>query len=73
MARYIEKFELPEYDADIITQYKPLADLFEETVALGNKPKEVSNWIMVETNEDFARKSQLILTRLSSQQPTFQN
>ena len=26
-----------------------LADLFEETVALGNKPKEVSNWIMGET------------------------
>ena len=49
MARYIEEFELPEYDADIITQYKPLADLFEETVALGNKPKEVSNWIMGET------------------------
>ncbi len=49
MARYIEEFELPEYDADIITLYKPLADLFEETVALGNKPKEVSNWILGET------------------------
>ena len=49
MARYMEEFELPEYDADIITLYKPLADLFEETVALGNKPKEVSNWIMGET------------------------
>ena len=49
MARYVEEFELPEYDADIITLYKPLADLFEETVALGNKPKEVSNWIMGET------------------------
>ncbi len=49
MARYIADFQLPEYDADIITLYKPLADLFEETVALGNKPKEVSNWIMGET------------------------
>ncbi|MBQ2642569.1 MAG: Asp-tRNA(Asn)/Glu-tRNA(Gln) amidotransferase subunit GatB [Eubacterium sp.] len=49
MARYIEEFELPEYDADIITSYKSLSDLFEETVALGNKPKEVSNWIMGET------------------------
>ena len=49
MARYISEFDLPEYDADIITLYKPLADLFEETVALGNKPKEVSNWIMGET------------------------
>ncbi|HAR91945.1 MAG TPA: Asp-tRNA(Asn)/Glu-tRNA(Gln) amidotransferase GatCAB subunit B [Eubacterium sp.] len=49
MARYISEFDLPEYDAEIITLYKPLADLFEETVALGNKPKEVSNWIMGET------------------------
>lgn len=45
----MEEFELPEYDADIITLYKPLADLFEETVALGNRPKEVSNWILGET------------------------
>lgn len=49
MARYISDFELPEYDADIITLYKPLADIFEQTVALGNKPKEVSNWILGET------------------------
>lgn len=49
MARYVSEFGLPEYDADIITLYKPLADLFEETVAMGNKPKEVSNWIMGET------------------------
>lgn len=49
MARYTSEFELPEYDADIITLYKPLADLFEETVSMGNRPKEVSNWIMGET------------------------
>lgn len=49
MARYVSEFGLPEYDADIITLYKPLADLFEETVAMDNKPKEVSNWIMGET------------------------
>ena len=49
MERYIREFELPEYDTDIITLYKPLADLFEKTVAMGNKPKEVSNWIMGET------------------------
>ncbi len=49
MSRYISEFELPEYDADIITLYKPLADIFENTVAMGNKPKEVSNWIMGET------------------------
>lgn len=47
--RYLSEFELPEYDVDIITGTKALADLFEQTVALGAAPKKVSNWIMVET------------------------
>ncbi|HIV17595.1 MAG TPA: Asp-tRNA(Asn)/Glu-tRNA(Gln) amidotransferase subunit GatB [Candidatus Alectryocaccobium stercorigallinarum] len=46
--RYISGFELPEYDAKLITQSKRLADLFEETVRLGAAPKKVSNWIMGE-------------------------
>jgi aspartyl-tRNA(Asn)/glutamyl-tRNA(Gln) amidotransferase subunit B len=48
-ARYQEEFGLPEYDADILTGTKKLADIFEETVALGANPKKVSNWLMVET------------------------
>ncbi len=48
-ARYLEEFGIPEYDANIITLYKPLADIFEKTIELGGKPKEVSNWLMVET------------------------
>ena len=40
---------LPEYDANIITGSRHLADIFEATVALCNKPKKVSNWLMVET------------------------
>ena len=47
-ARYIREFSLPEYDADLITSHKKLADIFEETIALGAAPKEVSNWLMVE-------------------------
>ncbi|NLC19793.1 MAG: Asp-tRNA(Asn)/Glu-tRNA(Gln) amidotransferase subunit GatB [Clostridiales bacterium] len=47
--RYENEFGLPAYDAAIITGSKHLADLFEETVAICNKPKEVSNWLMVET------------------------
>lgn len=49
MLRYEKEFDIPEYDALIITGSKHLADLFEETVALCGKPKEVSNWLMVET------------------------
>jgi len=47
--RYREQFGLPEYDINIITSTKALADLFERTVELGAAPKKVSNWIMVET------------------------
>ena len=49
MLRYEKEYDIPEYDAGIITGSKHLADLFEATVALCGKPKEVSNWLMVET------------------------
>ncbi len=49
MQRYMVEYELPEYDADIITNYKRMADVFEETTAICKKPKKVSNWLMVET------------------------
>ena len=49
MLRYKEEFDLPEYDIDIITASKHMADLFEATVAPGGQPKKVSNWLMVET------------------------
>lgn len=49
MARYEEEYNIPEYDADIITSSKKMADIFEETVALGANPKKVSNYLMVET------------------------
>lgn len=49
MARYREEFDIPDYDIEIITEEKSLADLFEEAVALGAQPKKVSNWIMGET------------------------
>lgn len=47
--RYMEEYRLPEYDAAILTSSKRLADLFEETTELSKRPKEVSNWLMVET------------------------
>ncbi len=48
-ARYQEEVGLPEYDADIITGTKHLADIFEEATKICGKPKKVSNWIMGET------------------------
>ncbi len=49
MARYMEEFGLPAYDADILTGTKKLADIFEATTAICHNPKKVSNWLMVET------------------------
>ena len=48
MARYQEEFGLPAYDAQILTGSKHLADLFEAAAAICGRPKEVSNWLMVE-------------------------
>ena len=48
MARYQAALGLSEYDADIITGSKRMADIFEATVSLCKKPKEAANWLMVE-------------------------
>lgn len=48
MLRYEREYDIPEYDASIITSSKRLADIFEACVAICKKPKEVSNWLMVE-------------------------
>ena len=49
MARYKAEFDIPDYDIEIITGEKALADLFEAAVAFGASPKKVSNWLMRET------------------------
>lgn len=49
LERYKKEFNIPDYDANIITSNKKLADIFEETTAICNNPKKVSNWLMVET------------------------
>jgi len=44
--RYMRDFDLPEYDADILTSSKKSAKFFEEANEICNNPKAVSNWIM---------------------------
>ncbi|MGC8938555.1 MAG: Asp-tRNA(Asn)/Glu-tRNA(Gln) amidotransferase subunit GatB, partial [Thermodesulfovibrio sp.] len=54
--RFVKEYGLPQYDAEILTEEKALAEWFEEAVNSGGNPKEVANWIMVELlrllNED---------------------
>ncbi len=49
LERYKEEFDIPQYDAQILTSSKKLADIFEATTAICQKPKKVSNWLMGET------------------------
>ena len=44
-----KEFDIPDYDAQIITNSKHMADLFEAATAICKKPKKVSNWLMGET------------------------
>jgi aspartyl-tRNA(Asn)/glutamyl-tRNA(Gln) amidotransferase subunit B len=46
--RFIEKYQIPEYDAEIVTSTKAMAAYYEESVRLFPEPKTVSNWMMGE-------------------------
>ena len=43
--RFISEYGLPEYDSDLLTAEKAMADWFEEAVKKGAQPKTVSNWM----------------------------
>jgi len=45
--RFIEKYSLPDYDAEILTEERSLSEYFEQAVAsFSGEPKTVSNWLM---------------------------
>ena len=46
--KYVEIYNLPLYDAKILTNEKFVSDYFEECLNLYNNPKQISNWIMTE-------------------------
>jgi aspartyl-tRNA(Asn)/glutamyl-tRNA(Gln) amidotransferase subunit B len=44
--RFIRQYKVPEYDAEILTSTKAMANYFEGSVSFFQEPKTVSNWIM---------------------------
>lgn len=46
--KYITQYNLPPYDAAILTSSKILSDFFEESIKFSRNYKGVSNWIMGE-------------------------
>ena len=59
-ARFIEEYQLPAYDAEIITSSRRLAEFFEACVRLFPKPKLISNWIMTEVLRELNREGKEI-------------
>lgn len=45
-ARYMSEFNLPEYDARVITAQKEMADFFEAATKHEADPKLIANWLM---------------------------
>jgi len=43
--RYVREYELSDYDAGVLTAERSMAELFEQSVALGGDPKRVCNII----------------------------
>lgn len=46
--RFIKEYDLPLYDAEVLTASRDLAEYFEACVREVNDPKLVSNWVMGE-------------------------
>jgi len=44
--RFESQYDIPSYDAEVLTSSKPYAEFFENAVKLGADAKSVSNWMM---------------------------
>ncbi len=55
--RFIKDFNLSEYDADIITSKKSLADFFESCISCGADAKTTLNWLMGDVSKILKEKA----------------
>lgn len=53
--RFLRDYQIPEYDAEVLTTSKSLANYFEAGLRSYPKPKIVSNWIMSELLRELKR------------------
>ncbi|MEI8174034.1 MAG: Asp-tRNA(Asn)/Glu-tRNA(Gln) amidotransferase subunit GatB [Deltaproteobacteria bacterium] len=44
--RFLKDYQIPVYDAGVLTSSRALADYFEEVARLSENPKVASNWVM---------------------------
>jgi aspartyl-tRNA(Asn)/glutamyl-tRNA(Gln) amidotransferase subunit B len=55
---YIQHLGLSDYDAKVLTETRDLADYFEKTAQISQRPKEAANWIMNELLRELKNSSQ---------------
>jgi aspartyl-tRNA(Asn)/glutamyl-tRNA(Gln) amidotransferase subunit B len=67
-ARFISQYDLPDYDAGVLTAEKALATYFEDCVRDFPQAKKVSNWIMSELMRELKKEDQGIETCLVTPQ-----
>ena len=58
--RFVREYELPLYDAQVLTSSRSLADYFEAAAKQFGRPKSVSNWIMSELMRELNRNDREI-------------
>jgi len=46
LARFVKEYQIPEYDAGVLTVEREIADYFEETLKVSGDAKATSNWVM---------------------------
>ena len=58
--RFVIEYNLPEYDAGVLTSSRELANYFEKCTSLFSKPKTISNWIMGDLLRELNKSNQTI-------------
>ena len=58
--RFVIEYNLPEYDAGVLTSSRELANYFEKCTSLFFKPKIISNWIMGDLLRELNKSNQAI-------------
>ena len=58
--RFVIEYNLPEYDAGVLTSSRELANYFEKCTSLFSKPKIISNWIMGDLLRELNKSNQVI-------------
>lgn len=74
LQRFIKEFTLPEYDSEILTREKSLADYFEEAVAAGKeksiKPKEIANFLINKKTDTSSISPLALIKQLAASKQT---